>query len=772
MFRVSIQVLFILLSGFIVACSSGGGSGGGGGGATVNGTVVFGQNNVMLVAVVDDQVAPVAELRGTVSGVNQPVFVYVEVTNNGIQGASFVQDTQNSGVVMISAKYPASLGEGVFDDTVEVSVCLDTDCSLHLSGSPKTFNVQYRVTDDIRLGNDTTLISYAALEQPSVFDSSITLKGVDGHWTAVSDQPWLTADISSGVGAQQVNAITAAGDLAPGTHDGTITFTDSTTSQTAAFSVKLVVAAPYIVLENEESATLVADGASSTIYRTTLFDAVHEPFTISASKPSWLDAQITALDSTRHEITLSLNGNPLPAAGVHNETLQFYVQVGGEKIGPTLPLKLVVAPPVLTLSSRGVALMHTGFASKLSETVLVEFNNAPTENWMATVEYLGAAKDWLTVAPEPSRPNEMVINADPSGVSNGEIAEAVVHVQTASGTHSESLRVGLYVDANTSGQTVTVTLPDPNAAVRMRADPIRPLVYISNNSATIDSYNVYTGELVNSYTLPDALIKHITIANDGGVLYAMNENHLQIDRIDLVTGNALAPLGAMGWQTCGDCGNPFARLMIEYVRAYGRDLLVTKVPHILDADTGTLLNPSEIGDGSIALSDGHVVTSANGRKILTTDYYETDNGKLHSLVYNAETQSFHTSILRYWAANTSRARQFSLNSDGSRIYNMCSYPNELSIFDTATMALVAPVLGDFNGVAQLINDSEVLCVSYYQDLINSYPHAWRVNVDSGELLGEYVVEGEIQYNQHTVSSDGVRLITRSNSYQTLIFQSL
>jgi hypothetical protein len=765
------QISFVLLIGVTSACSSGGGSGSGGTGGGGAGTLVIAQSNVTLTAVVD-QVAPNAEIRGTVSGVNESVFVYISVTSNGIQSATFIQDTETSGIVSISTQNPASLGEGVFNDTVTVSVCLDSDCNRHVGGSPKTINVQYRVTDDIRLEGDSARISYSALEQPSIFTSTTTLKGVKGQWVATSDQSWLSAEVSSGVGAQDVTAVTDAGQLPPGTYDGTITFTDSVTARTATYFVTLIVAAPHLSFQDQESVTLLADGVGSTVYRTTLFDAVSAPLTINADAPNWLKVQITEMDSTTHEITLGVDHNQLPAPGVHNEAVQFYVEVGGEKVGPSLLVNLIVASPVLTLSDRGVALTHNAVASKLSETVTVAIGTTPTSDWSTTVEYVGATQNWLTITPKIGSPHEMVISAEPSGLTNGEVVEAIVHVQSDAGALSETLRVGFYVDTSFSTPAATPTLTNPNAAVRMRADPVRPLVYVSNNSDIIDAYHVYSGALMKSFTVPGGLIKHITVANDGSILYAMDENHIQIARIDLTTDSTLMPLQAMGWQTCDHCGNPYARLMFEYARVHGRDVLITNIPHVLDANTGELLNPFEIEDATVAPRDGHVVTSANGHRFLMMSQYETDNGELRSVTYNAETQKIHTSTLNHWQANTSRARQFSLNSDGSRIYNMCSYPTGLSIFSTIDMALIAPVSRDFNGEAYLINDNEVLCVSYYQDIENSYPHAWRVKVDSRELLSEYSVQGAIEYNQQAVSGDGERLITRSNSYQTLTFQAL
>src|SRR5690606_36039107 len=125
-----------------------------------------------------------------------------------------------------------------------------------------------------------------------------------------------------------------------------------------------------------------------------------------------------------------------------------YLEIGGVKVGPTVPVTLTVFPSVLTLSDRGIALVHNSLASKLSETVEVSIGGQPTNDWHATVEYLGNHEGWLTVAPNLANLHEMVINAEPGGIADGETVEAIIRVTSQNGALLETLRVGLNVDTD------------------------------------------------------------------------------------------------------------------------------------------------------------------------------------------------------------------------------------------------------------------------------------------------------------------------------------
>jgi hypothetical protein len=759
----------ILMCLLVFACSSGGG-GGGGGGSGGEGRLTIAQNTINISGEVDGPNLPNLEIRGTVSGVDQQLYFYVDVTENGILMADFVLQSANSGAVFLTPKSPAILGEGIYNDILVVKACLDAACTRHLAGSPKTINVQYRVLDTIRLSAPSISSTYDIFQDESVFSNLIALRGVQGDWSVVSDQPWLTAVAASGVGSQDVTIVASAAGLAPGMNKGTLTFTELATQETTTFVREIFVQEPSITLASMETVELFVDGVSSSVYRT-LINGDLKTFELLADAPDWLDVTMGLSSSFQRQVVYKANTDFPLTAGEYTGEVRLYLEIGGVKVGPTVPVTLKVFPSVLTLSDRGIALVHNSLASKLSETVEVSIGGHPTSDWQATVEYLGNHQGWLTVAPNLENLHEMVISAEPDGIADGETVEAIVRVSSQDGTLSETLRVGLNVDTNLDVPARTVVeLQTIYTSTWMEADPVRPLLYVANGGDTIEVYHIYTGELVRSFFIPNAFIRHITLAGDGSVLYSLDERNLQIDRIDLTAGLVLSPLQVAVWQKCTQCERDFFHLMIKYVRAYGRDLLITNTPHLLSAETGELLNQLTSDDVSHELLDGQLVVAGRAQKFLASSSYNSTSADLYSVTYAGDGK-YTASWLGQWQA-TSLSKQYSLNRSGTRIYDRCSYPEGLSIYATEDMTRITPEQTDFHGVAQLISDTELLCVAYHHTESNPSPEIWRINIETGELLAEYSVDAYVDENQHIVSGDGQRLITRSEFFRLLTLQAL
>lgn len=86
-----------------------------------------------------------AIVTGSITGVDEDVFLTVVLTSDGIAHASVAVTGETTGAPTIFPKHPAQLGAGTFNDTVRVNACLDAGCSRHVSGSPKTISVTYNV---------------------------------------------------------------------------------------------------------------------------------------------------------------------------------------------------------------------------------------------------------------------------------------------------------------------------------------------------------------------------------------------------------------------------------------------------------------------------------------------------------------------------------------------------------------------------------------------------------------------------------------------------
>jgi hypothetical protein len=95
----------------------------------------------------------------TITTINLPpigAYVFTSIgTGAAIASATLQSNLNGTGTLTITGKPPASLGSGVYQDSVEVKVCFDAACTKPAAHTPFTFPVTYVV--DASVGTDFTM---------------------------------------------------------------------------------------------------------------------------------------------------------------------------------------------------------------------------------------------------------------------------------------------------------------------------------------------------------------------------------------------------------------------------------------------------------------------------------------------------------------------------------------------------------------------------------------------------------------------------------------
>jgi len=136
-----------IVMGVLAACGGGGGNAGtsstGSGGAD-SGVSLSLSTTAVAETAGTDQSAPTAAFQASAYGLTSGQQVYLSATysKNGIASMSAATDSSPI-TVSIQFQSPATLGAGVYHDTIKVSECYDQGCTQQVTHSPQTVSVTY-----------------------------------------------------------------------------------------------------------------------------------------------------------------------------------------------------------------------------------------------------------------------------------------------------------------------------------------------------------------------------------------------------------------------------------------------------------------------------------------------------------------------------------------------------------------------------------------------------------------------------------------------------
>lgn len=687
--------------------------------------------------------APEAQqFTGRISeGLSKPPYIDVTWTGNGLSSVLY-DHTNNSLIVSVTPKAPASVGVGIFTDQVIINACEDSRCRRHIEGSPKTVTVTYTVRNRLSVYPAALSFSYVQGSNPLPSDQSLTLRGTLVNWTASASASWIRLGSGGGTTPDTLAVGLETSGLAVGTHSGGITLTNHGTGESVVVPVTAQVAAP--TLSSNPSALSFAglEGrympAKPMVLGLNTGSAAYE-WTASVDTeggPEWLSLSSTSgtVSSSTTALAVSVNTAGLPG-GTYSGSLTFTTSVRGQTLRHTVPVSLSLATH-LWVPDNGVALVSTPSVSKLSHSVTVK------DRWGSSTTAWSASADvpWLSVTPSGTSGGNLTMVARPAGLEPNTLHYARVTVafggNPAQG--SEIIRVGLWV-GDTSPNTQDSIVGTYST---VETDPVRPYAYVHNGGGTLHVYNLYTASLVATLTGVANNLGSMAISSDGSTLYVLDT--VLPRRIIPVNLGTLTP--GTPW-ALSETSSTNSTTVITYARPNGQGLVMSRTGKVFDTATGTLV-PNVAG------------TFAN-----VSAYSSSQDGSLFCGMYISSYQYDYYSLycygIRYTASNggtlTFTARpsgpsyagyggaDLAVNHDGSRVYVAASSPYSFNVHDGLTMNLLPSLAAGTN------------------------PNAIEVGPDNrvyGTAAARYDEKDMWVYDNNGVSQGSLRLAAYSKSVQT------
>lgn len=109
--------------------------------------------------------APTYDAQYTLSDViPTPVVSFVQPAGGFITSTTLQATGFNNGSIRLGFRSPTAMGLGVFQETMQVSVCLDAACTRPLMGSPYAVNVSYTVTGGVGTDYTVRVLPFAAMD--------------------------------------------------------------------------------------------------------------------------------------------------------------------------------------------------------------------------------------------------------------------------------------------------------------------------------------------------------------------------------------------------------------------------------------------------------------------------------------------------------------------------------------------------------------------------------------------------------------------------------
>ena len=417
--------------------------------------------------------------------------------------------------------------------------------------------------------------------------------------------------------------------------------------------------------------------------------------------------------------------------------------------------------PSIRIFDTGVAFVVMPGMSKLTRSLPVEEIGDNPQGWTA----VSHQPDWLSVTPNGTGQDPMVISANPANLPDGfYMGSITITANNPDVLNTETIKVGLYVSSVTS---VTESVQLRSDVACLKEDPIRPIVYVCYGAqSTIDAYHIYTGELINSYAIENARIDALTISDDGSVLYALGNTGSSVRRINLETSTMMEPHTFADYDL-RDLGNSiiFTRVNqmpvlilsdfeYEAENPFGLPSLGgrTNMMPIIHADTGKYLGklyPS-------SQIDSIMTASQDGKALFSIE--KNISGIQSPLAYNLSVNSLgnvNGYEIRYpfldslAGINTGRGHDIATNLAGDRFYAL--YHSMLSATFTGSDYVMENPLP--SATTEYYSNIEV---NPYGNIVASTLSKIYIYNDNESLIGE--ADAAIADDVLRLSGDGLRII--------------
>lgn len=435
----------------LAACGGGGGGGSGGSSSSTgtgsgdSGVSLSLSTNTIAQAATTDESAPVATLQASANGITagQEIYLAASYSQNGIASVSAVTGASPI-TVSIQFQAPATLGVGVYHDTLQLSACYDQACTQEVTNSPQTVSVTYTVSQ--AAAQVSSLYPTGAAAGAAAF----TLQVNGGNFTSQSVVQWNGSDRQTAyVSATQLTAQITAADIATPGNDA-VTVYDPASGGSVSNAVDFNVAGPSIDSLSPSSASAYSPGFALTVNGSN--------FTPS-SVVEWQGAALTTTYSSPNIITAVVPTADLATSGSVAVTVA--VSAGSQSVSQ--PQSFVLQPlAALTLASISPTTVYAG-GPAFNLTVLgqgftassaVQWNGSPlTTTYVSTDELLGQVP-----ASDVASPGTVSVAVQNPAAQGGTTSPQTLTIAPALGD-----AVAFQINPQHSGAVsfTSVTLPPP-----------------------------------------------------------------------------------------------------------------------------------------------------------------------------------------------------------------------------------------------------------------------------------------------------------------------
>jgi len=557
-------------------------------------------------------------------------------------------------------------------------------------------------------------------------------------WTAASSAAWLLLSKTSGStpDSLSVSVDPSRGPLASGAYSGNVTLS-SPGLPNVVVPVSLSLTRPTLTVT---PSSLVLGGTTGSDFSAGSLqlglNTGAGSYTWAASKSaSWmsLSGATGAVSGTPATVGVT----PLPSGlvgGSYAGHVDFTVQVNGDALATSVPVQFNLQAHTLEVIGNGVALTSTPSLSRLSRTLQIEDSlGLTTTPWTAT-----SSQTWLTVTGSGTSASSLTITASPTGLAAGTIHYATVTLSStdASVERTDTVRVGFWVGSTTPGAKTSLA----TASTEVVTDPVRPYAYVHDSTTTtISAYNVYTGDLVTTFTAPGKL-GAMTISHDGSTLFALDTSSSQVFPVNLETGAV-----GVGWMVLG--ASSAARL--AYVRTKGFGAILVGNGHAYAVATGFQLVPT-FYSGATSL------TASRGGRLFCA---ETVCYPLDFSAFSPGGLSIGT--VAVYASGGSNFKDAAISNDGSKVYTASGDIYNFPVTDVASQQRVGTLSGQaYPGNVEVGADGTIYGGMYSR---GSSTDVWiyAPSTTSGDTSKQLRLAGSgssLLDLQLTMSGDGLRVV--------------
>jgi hypothetical protein len=436
--------LLVLGCALLLLAACGGGGGGGGDRSTGNFTIA--STAVTFDGDPGGAVPQAAVVTGSITGVNQDVFLFVALTNNGIANATVEVTGTTTGRLTIFPKHPAVLGFGTYNDTVTVRACLDAGCNQQISGSPKVITVTYNVRG---LSVDPTSVTLSATEGSAPVAQQVTLSNnTTLSWTSAivyqgATTGWLTLSSTSPAtqGPQQLT-FTANALNTPGSYTANVQITAGNRQLSIPVTYNVT---PNLVLSQSSIGLTAVTGQTAPPSANNVFveaatgaTTFTTSVTYGAGASNWLEPLGTAAPGP---LSLVPQTVALPP-GSYEATVTLTPNGAGSPV--SLAVTYTLAPSALTVTPGGpsfeVVATTTNIAPFMERGLLSGDTGAPL-TWTASDN-----SPWLEVTPAGSSGDVVTLNLVPAefeAMPNGQHQAIVTFTYNGPSVVNHTLQLGV-----------------------------------------------------------------------------------------------------------------------------------------------------------------------------------------------------------------------------------------------------------------------------------------------------------------------------------------